>query len=226
MRRLRWLYLLGGLVRRRGPVCFVTLTEGGDPRSGRESSKALTRWLKGMDRRVGRYEAYAAVPELQNRGAVHWHLLVAGWAYSQPVTTRRATYEPHPVGAGVAITKTTVRYEARREGFGQWVGVVPMAGGVGDSMRSAAYLSALVGQYLSKEDAPEGLHAVRASRGDRAWWPGVGIDKLRCGLEVDPLMPLVEAATGDSGLAALAQLVGGKETASDLEGPKAVPAGV
>ena len=142
-------------------VAFVTLTEPGLARSWDESSKALTRLLNVENQRLKdrglRPLRYCAVPELQQRGAVHWHGLVA--------------VDPNVIDATCFGSQRDLRAAAVRYGFGHQDDLAHL-GQARELVRAAGYC----GKYLVKDQRvvtsvtdSQRFRRVRSSTGQRRW---------------------------------------------------------
>lgn len=164
------------------PLILLTLTEATVPRSFGESSRSLTQLMKRIQARFGGGLRWLAVAEWQRRGAVHWHVIVAGLAYRRRVTVRDRVYPGHPRGGpGYAVRKEAdLRPLIERYGFGPVFNV--HAVGVAGSDHASS-LARYVAKYLTKTDdmasLPKGAQPVRTSRGRTQWLPGVTLTGIR-----------------------------------------------
>jgi hypothetical protein len=140
-------------------VAFSTLTDPGLARSWDASSAALTKLLAAevdaLRRRDLTLLRYAAVPELQQRGAVHWHLLLAMPRDSLTASAWRS--------------KSRLHDRAVRFGFGFQADVQVL-----DSPRSMAYSAGYLAKYLTKDElvartVTDRFRRVRSSTGSRRW---------------------------------------------------------
>jgi hypothetical protein len=140
-------------------VCFSTLTERGVARSWDQSSAALTKLL-GAENEVLRRRSlpllrYAAVPELQKRGAVHWHLLLAMPRDSVDVSAWRSKHQLHK--------------RALAFGFGFQADVQQL-----EDPRAMARSAGYLAKYLTKDERVAGsvsdrFRRIRSSTGSRRW---------------------------------------------------------
>ena len=187
-------YIEGGLAHHREAgraVCLVTVTEGREPRSFRDSSRALSIMLRDLHR-LYRQEGgemvrlpFVGVAELQKRGAVHWHLCVAGLRYPhKKVKGRVVSVDGSALETleldGLEVSKTKLKKLFLKHGFGTgFVGVRQLGTGPDDVSAVGRYLS----KYLTKSEqfgwVPKGSQLVRSSRGVAAWWPGHSLTSLR-----------------------------------------------
>ena len=145
------------------PLVLLTITEPSEARNYRESSKALTKLMKGLQARHAGRLRWVAVAEWQQRGAVHWHVLVAGLAYCSKVTIERTGrgYPGHTRGRlEHEVTRgRDVQPLAQRYGFGRMLNI--HAVGV-DPSDTAASLTWYVAKYLTKtEDMARLLSGAR-----------------------------------------------------------------
>jgi hypothetical protein len=155
-------------------VLFVTLTEPGSFRSWSSSSTALSQMWRAehaVVKRAGSHLRWVAVPELQKRGAVHWHLLV-----SLPVEVRSQTS---------LASKRSLRARAVAYGFGHQDDLqeVPRTA-IG---ARAGYLAKyLVKDQLVADSVDERFRRVRSSRAPVRWceW-GTVQDCVRSWREAD-----------------------------------------
>lgn len=164
------------------PLVLLTLTEGRVPRAFRESSQALTKFMKRLQARFGGGLRWLAVAEWQGRGAVHWHVVVAGLAYCRRVTVKGRVY----LGHGSGEFDHEVRKEAdlrplvERYGFGSVFNVHAVGAGENDH---AAALAGYLAKYLTKSaemaSLPKGAQPVRTSKGKTQWLPGVTLTGIR-----------------------------------------------
>ena len=197
------------------PVSLLTVTEARDARSYQESSQRLTLLLRDIKREMGTDIAYCGVPEPQRRGAVHWHVLLAGVRYTGPYKDKRGRIWPgHAKDSdGPALSKRHVKSLFERHGFGTgFIGLRAVCTTSTDEVESAAHYLA---KYLDKAEqlqiAPPGSQLVRLSRGRSQWWPGVTMSDLRRNRpsdeDLDRLEDLVREAQfgGDADVQVLAR---------------------
>ncbi len=177
-------------------LVFISLSESLDVRSYQESGRALSKFLRDLNRVVlgGRVKAglpWCAVGEWgEKSGRFHWHIVVAGLAY--PWCKRSGflfagqVFKPgQQVSAlgqsGIAIAKdSTLKPLVARNGFGAgFIGARHVGPTAGDVSNVGNYLS----KYLAKGDAgaelPKGFQLVRASRAGSAYWPGHSLMSVR-----------------------------------------------
>jgi hypothetical protein len=140
-------------------VAFFTLTERGTARSWDASSAALTKLMVAETQRLRRANLalprYVAVPELQKRGAVHWHALVA--------------LDEDSLAHSAWATKRKLHDRAFQFGFG-FQADLQYLGSPSALARSAGYLA----KYLTKdsrvaESVSDSFRRVRSSTGTRRW---------------------------------------------------------
>jgi hypothetical protein len=140
-------------------VVYWTLTEPGTARSWDASSAALSKLLAAETERLRRRSLgmmrWVTVPELQKRGAVHWHLLAALPDDSLVATSLASKHKLHN--------------RAVRFGFG-FQADVQYLGSSGELARSSGYLA----KYLSKDarvadSFSDRFRRVRSSTGTRRW---------------------------------------------------------
>lgn len=165
------------------PVVLLTVTEPATPRDFKASSTALTRLMKRLQARAGGALRWMAVAEWQARGAVHWHVVVAGLVYTQVWRSPRGKLYP---GHSRRQRGHRVRKEAdlrplvERCGFGPVFNI--HAVGV-DRADTAEEVASYLGKYLTKEEdlarLPTGAQPVRTSRGRTQWAPGHTLTSLR-----------------------------------------------
>jgi hypothetical protein len=187
-------YVKGGLLdagARGDRVVFWTLTEPPLARSWDASSAALTRLLRAEEHRLRRellpLPRWVAVPELQRRGAVHWHGLVALAPDSLEVTAWRSAHRlhdrAHAFGFGFQADRQDVEVRGSSAALTAW------------------YLS----KYVTKDQravdsvAPGSFRRVRSSIGGRRWaeWGNVGDhtrDYLGARARERDLLDLLDAA--------------------------------
>lgn len=165
------------------PLVLLTVTEPSEARAFGPSSMALTQLMKRLQARHGNGLRWLAVVEWQARGAVHWHVVIAGLVYRHAWTSPKGrTYPGHPTGQpGQRVRKERdLRPIVERYGFGVMFNVHAVAvGGEGTAEEVAGYLS----KYLTKgEDMaqlPRGAQPVRSSRGRNQWAPGHTLTSIR-----------------------------------------------
>lgn len=164
-------------------LVLLTVTEPSVAREFRESSAALTQLMKRLQARFGGGLRWLAVVEWQTRGAVHWHVVIAGLAYGRvwvSPTGRRFPGHP-PDRPGVRVRKDgDLRPLVERYGFGPVFNVHAL----GVLERDAAgEVASYLAKYLTKSDdmarLPKRAQPVRCSRGRTAWMPGVTLTSLR-----------------------------------------------
>ena len=164
-------------------LVFVTLTEPPVARDFKPSSAALTRLIKRLQARFGGQLRWIAVAEWQARGAVHWHLLLAGLVYTSSWRSPRGrTFAGHSKDqAGHRVRKEAdLRPIVERHGFGAVFNIHAVGVRSEDTAEEiASYLS----KYLTKSEdmsrLPKGVQPVRASRGRNQWAPGHTLTSLR-----------------------------------------------
>ena len=142
---------------------------------------------------------YVAIPELQERGAPHWHLAIAGLC--APWDHKRRPSEFVPVdgelrsGAlcrfqgqeGYAVSRSqTLLPMLERYGFGLGQGrQLRQVGSDGRDARGVGgYMSKGLGSYMAKavgtaRAIPKGASMLRGSKGAAAWWPGHSLESIR-----------------------------------------------
>jgi hypothetical protein len=164
-------------------LVLLTVTEPSLPRSFKASSKALTLLMKRLQARAGGGLRWMAVAEWQRRGAVHWHVVIAGLVYTTLVRSKGGRVLPGHSGdaAGHRVRKEAdLRPLVERYGFGPMfevhaVGVRPED--------SAAEVASYLAKYLTKSEdmarLPKGAQPVRSSRGRNQWAPGYTLTSLR-----------------------------------------------
>jgi hypothetical protein len=184
-------------------VVFLTITEGGDFRSFRESAAALRPFMHSLNKWVGRRGLkgrlpYVAIPEMQKRGAVHWHLAIAHLCAPWDEKRRLSEFAfdgPARSGSlctfeglrGVAVSRSqTLLPMLGRYGFGLGQGrQLRQVGADGRDARGVAgYMSKGLGSYMSKavgtaREIPKGASMLRGSKGSAAWWPGQSLETIR-----------------------------------------------
>lgn len=166
------------------PLILLTLTEPPEPRGYRASSKALTQVVKRLQARHGGSLRWIGVVEWQQRGAVHWHMIVAGLAFSRTVRNKKTgrVYPGHERGRFThEVTKYgDLRPLVMRYGFGQVVDVHAVGTRPDDT---ACSLATYVAKYLTKTEdmkrLPKRAQPVRYSQGGNQWAPGVTLTGLR-----------------------------------------------
>lgn len=167
----------------KSPVVLLTVTEPGEARSFKESSAALTQLVKRLQARFGTDLRWFGVAEWQARGAVHWHLVIAGLVYTSAWTSPHGRvfpgHAPDPERQRVRKEKD-LRPIVERYGFGSVFNVHAVGVSREDTAEEvASYLS----KYLTKgEDMarlPKGSQPVRSSRGRNQWAPGHTLTSLR-----------------------------------------------
>jgi hypothetical protein len=165
------------------PLVFLTLTEPTLAREFKDSSKALTLLIKRLQEWCSGTLRWIAVCEWQQRGAVHWHLVIAGMVYRQTGRSGEGrTFPGHPRGQDghVFRKEADLRPLVERYGFGRVFNVHAVGVRADDTASEvASYLS----KYLTKgEDMarlPKGVQPVRTSRGRSQWAPGYTLTSLR-----------------------------------------------
>lgn len=130
-------------------VAFLTLTEPAVFRSVEDHAVACGRFLgdlwrlqakeRGEKVREARTLPYVGVREWQRRGAVHTHLLIAGWS-KMAMADLRALAEKHGFG------RTNVKAYRVEDG-----------GSAGDVAKLSAYFAKTFGTYLTKSSRSEQL---------------------------------------------------------------------
>lgn len=166
------------------PLVLLTVTEPPVARTYRESSKALTALLKRLQAHHGGGLRWIGVAEWQQRGAVHWHLIVAGLAYCKTVRVEKTgrRYPGHERGRfDHEVTKERdLRPLVERYGFGPMFDIHAIGTEPGDT---AASLTHYVAKYLTKTDdmvrLPKRAQPVRYSQGRTTWAPGITLTGLR-----------------------------------------------
>jgi hypothetical protein len=141
---------------------------------------------------------YVAIPELQKRAEVHWHLCIAGLCAPWDDQRSLSDFETdgqvksgalcsfHGLqGVAVSRSKTLLPY-LERHGFGVGQGRQLRQVGVdGRDVRGVAgYMSKGLGQYMAKAVGtallvPKGSSMLRGSKGAAAWWPGQSLETIR-----------------------------------------------
>jgi hypothetical protein len=152
-------------------VAFSTFTEWGTPREPRESRAALVRLLASERKRARRSDALLSsvfVPELQKRGAVHHHGLVA---------LDLAAVDGSFLKLGESGSPTTAKKRAVKFGFGHQADVQHLEV---ESLRDRA---GYVAKYVTKavrgrSVMPDGMKRYQASE---SWWPGWTVRKIARG---------------------------------------------
>ena len=201
--------LEGGLTYQldQGRSCVhLVITEPAEFRSYKESAKALADFMHhGLNRWYSRSTdgplkriPYVAVPELQDRGAPHWHLNLAGLCAPWDHKRSLSDFEfdgPIRSGSlcrffgleGVAVSRSqTLLPMLAHYGFGVQQGrQLRQIGADGSDARGVAgYMSKGLGAYMSKavgtgRALPKGASMVRGSKGAAAWWPGHSLESIR-----------------------------------------------
>lgn len=160
-------------------LVFWTLTEPAVARSWDDSSKALSRLLgseaeKLRRRGLGLFR-WAGVPELQKRGAVHWHLLTAFPSSEAMATTSLRS-------------KHALHARAHHYGFGFQADLQAITSAA-EVARASGYLA----KYLTTDSRVVGsvtherlYRRVRSSTGKRRWCAWGTADRCtRAFLEVE-----------------------------------------
>lgn len=164
------------------PLVFLTLTEPAVARPFGASSKALTSLMKRLQARTGGELRWMAVAEWQTRGAVHWHVVVAGLVYTSPWTSEKGRIYPghsrEQVGHRVR-KEADLRPIVERYGFGAVFNIHAVGVAPDDTAEEiASYLS----KYLTKGGdmarLPKGSQPVRTSRCGNQWSPGNTLTSL------------------------------------------------
>jgi hypothetical protein len=187
-------------------VAFLTISEPAEARPFKESAAALRLFMSdGLNRWYSRSTdgplkrlSYVAIPELQKRGAVHWHLLIAG--LTAPWDDQRSLSQFSFDGQrksgemcefegleGVAVSRSqTLLPMLERHGFGLGQGrQLRQVGSTGRDARGVAgYMSKGLGQYMTKavgtmRALPKGSSMLRGSKGAASWWPGHTLETIR-----------------------------------------------
>jgi hypothetical protein len=161
-------------------------------------NNGLNRWYSRATPGDLRRLPYIVIPEMQKRGAVHWHLLIA--ALCAPWDDKRSLsdFECSDVlrsGSlctyrgleGVAVSRSqTLLPLLARYGFGLGQGrQLRQVGSDGRDARGVAgYMSKGLGGYMSKaigtaREIPKGSSMLRGSKGSAAWWPGQSLESIR-----------------------------------------------
>jgi hypothetical protein len=181
-RRLASLGIAGALVDEL-PLVLLTVTEPPEARSFGASSRALTVLMKRLQSRYGGDLRWLAVVEWQARGAVHWHIVIAGLVYRHAYTSPRGRVFPgHPrEQTGPRVRKERdLRPIVERYGFGAVFNIHAVGVRPEDTAEDVA---AYVSKYLTKgEDMarlPKRAQPVRASRGENQWAPGHTLTSIR-----------------------------------------------
>lgn len=151
------------------PLVFLTLTEPSTPRAYSTSSKTMTALMKRLRARFCSTLRWLAVAEWQSRGAVHWHVVIAGLAYANVwVSPKGRRFPGHPPEQpGVRVRKEAdLRPLVERYGFGPVFNVHAVGVSSGDTaVEVAGYLA----KYLTKSEdmsrLPKRAQPVRSSRG-------------------------------------------------------------
>jgi len=166
------------------PLIFLTLTEDSNARGYRESSRALTQFMKRLQHRYGGGLRWVAVPEWQKRGAVHWHLLIAGLAYPRAVVSRAGRRYPGHARSQYArcVSKRELASLVLHYGFGRVFDVHAVGVGADAGEATAREVARYVGKYLTKQlregGVPRNGRPVRMSQGRNQWCPGVTLTLL------------------------------------------------
>lgn len=185
---------------------FLTITEPADFRCFADSSKALASFMHdGLNKWYSRSAdgplkrlPYIAVPEVQERGAPHWHLGIAGlcapWDDKRSLSQfvfegqlRSGVLCTFDGLLGVAVSrKQTLLPMLARYGFGLGQGrQLRQVGSDGRDARGVGgYMSKGLGSYMAKavgtaRAIPKGASMVRGSKGSAAWWPGQSLESIR-----------------------------------------------
>lgn len=165
------------------PLVFLTVTEPSIAREFKPSARALTLLMKRLQDRCGGSLRWIAVCEWQQRGAVHWHVVIAGIVYRRAGTSREGRTFPGHVRAqeGYAFRKEAdLRPIVERYGFGQMLNVHAVGVRPEDT---AAEVASYLSKYLTKNEdmarLPKGAQPVRSSRGRSQWAPGHTLTSLR-----------------------------------------------
>lgn len=172
-------HLLAGV-----PLVLLTVTEPSDPRPFPSSSKALTSLMKRCRARFNDDLRWVAVGEWQERGAIHWHVLIGGLAYCRAVRSKtRHLWAGHQRGAfPVEVRKQDFVPLVARYGFGK-VFNLHAVGAQGNPVDIGGNVAEYLSKYLSKNDdmrrLPKGAQPVRVSRGQHAWAPGMTLTGIR-----------------------------------------------
>jgi hypothetical protein len=165
------------------PLVLLTVTEPSEARTFGASSRSLTQLMKRLQARYGNGLRWLAVVEWQTRGAVHWHIVIAGIVYGRGWTSPKGRMFPGhpPEQAGPRVRKERdLRPIVERYGFGAVFNVHAVGVRAEDTAEEvASYLS----KYLAKgEDMarlPKGAQPVRSSRGRNEWAPGHTLTSIR-----------------------------------------------
>jgi hypothetical protein len=177
-------YIKGGMLEaadRGDALVFWTLTEPGSARSWDQSSAALTR-LHGAERdRCRRAGAtiprWVAVPELQLRGAVHWHGITAlsrDWLPSSYLRSAHALHDrAHAFGFGFVADRQDLAH---------------------DRIRLTAWYLA---KYCTKDvrmarTVSDRYRRVRSSLGDHRWFSATLTDCYRSWRPVEEYLRKLE----------------------------------
>jgi hypothetical protein len=155
-------------------VAFFTLTERGTARSWDASSAALTKLMAAETERLRRAKLglprYVAIPEVQKRGAVHWHGLVA--------------LTEDSLAKSAWATKRKLHDRAFQFGFG-FQADLQVLGSPSALARSAGYLAKYVTKDTRVTDSvSDQFRRVRSSSGTRRWCSyGTVTDCTRQGID-------------------------------------------
>lgn len=165
------------------PLVLFTVTEPPQAREFRASSAALTQLMKRLQARGGGELRWIGVAEWQGRGAVHWHVVVAGSVYGRAWTSPRGrVYAGHPAEKrGWRVRKEAdLRPIVERYGFGKVFNVHALGVGEEDPAQDVArYLSKYLTKSADMARLPKRAQPVRSSRGRTQWAPGYTLTGLR-----------------------------------------------